>query len=100
MFEKYLSTNIIPTDPTCVLLPPCARDPVTPTLQNKITIALATRYDISVNEVRPYIQKAAIRQYGKVRRLGGGDTMSAATLVPTSDDHREASFVRVRFPHL
>jgi hypothetical protein len=93
-------TDIIFTDPTCVLLPPCDRRPITPTLVNKIAISLATRFDISVSKVRPCLRKAAIKQYGKVRRLDGGDTMNAATLVSTHDDYRDASFVRVSLPKI
>jgi hypothetical protein len=82
-------------DPTCVLLPPCIHDPVAPSLVRKITTCLSTRFDISAADIRQQLDKATIKQYGTVRWVEGGDVINAASLVPTRDDHRDASFVRV-----
>jgi hypothetical protein len=88
-------TDIIFTDPTCVLLPPRNHNAIPPALVNKITISLSTRFDLPVAKIRPYLRKATINQYGKVHRLDGGDTMNAASVVHTNDGSRDASFIRV-----
>lgn len=41
------------------------------------------------------MRTAYLRQYGKVRRLKGGDLMNASALVAFGDDRRDATFVRV-----
>jgi hypothetical protein len=83
------------SDPTCVLLPPCTLDPVIPSLAMKIAICLSTRFGLPVNKIQPHLQQASIKQFGKVRRLDGGDIMNASELVPVGDDRRDATFVRV-----
>jgi hypothetical protein len=62
---------------------------------NKIAICLSTRFDLPVSQIRPHLRSATTIQYGKVKRLQGGDIMNASTLVPTGDDNRDASYVRV-----
>ncbi|KIJ65988.1 hypothetical protein HYDPIDRAFT_87730 [Hydnomerulius pinastri MD-312] len=82
--------------PTCVLLPPrrhgaAAADEST---LLKILKALATRFDVPVATVKRYISQADIEQWGKVRRLDGGDTMVAAGLAQVQQDSRDATFIR------
>jgi len=88
-------SNIIFTDPTYVLLPPCEKDPVALPLLEKIIACLSTRFDLSVRDIRPHLQTASLRQYGKVRCLDGGDIMNASALVGVGDDRRDATFIRV-----
>ena len=80
-----------------MLLPPCSCDPVLPSLLEKIVASLSTRFNIPVKDIRPHLRNAKLKQYGKVRRLDGGDTMNASELVPVSGDLRDATFVRVSF---
>jgi hypothetical protein len=83
------------TDATCVLLPPRTLDPVTPSLTTKIVICLSTRFGLPVSHIRKQLQQASLMQYGKVRRIDGGDVMNASKLVPVGDDRRDATYVRV-----
>jgi hypothetical protein len=48
-----------------------------------------------MKEIRPHLRTASLVQYGKLRRLDGGDTMNASTMGEFSDDRRDATFVRV-----
>jgi hypothetical protein len=50
-----------------------------------------------MKHIRPQLQTASLRQYGKVRHLDGGDVMHASALVAVGDDHRDATFVRVSY---
>jgi hypothetical protein len=88
-------SNVAFTDPTCVLLPPCDRNPVAPRLLEKIIACLSTRFDLSAKDIRPHLRSASLSQYGKIRRLDGGDLMNASALVGVGDDRRNATFVRV-----
>jgi hypothetical protein len=67
-------------------------------LVQQIYAALATRFDRSVAYIKEKLPQAAIRmeQWSKVQTLGGGDMMHAAEFVSIPEDHRDASFVRVR----
>jgi hypothetical protein len=83
------------SDPTCVLLPPrCALPPSTGVL-NQIIAALATRYDTTVAVIRKNVAVDQIEEWGKVRRIDGGDTMNASALASSTEDRRDATFVRV-----
>jgi hypothetical protein len=84
-------------DPTYMLLPPCNRSAILPSLAGKIATSLSTLFNLPVNEIRPRLRKATLKQYGKVQRLDGGDTMNASRLVPVSDGLRDATFVRISF---
>jgi hypothetical protein len=95
----YIYTHVIFPDPTCVLLPPCVRDPVPPSLLAKIVTCLATRFDLPVKDIRPHLRTASLLQYGKVQLLDGGDLMNASALVPCGNDRRDATFVRVSCIH-
>ena len=53
------------------------------------------RFDLAMKDVRPHLRTASLVQYGKLRRLDGGDVMNASTLVKVGDDRRDATFVCV-----
>lgn len=57
-------------------------------------MSLATRFAVSVAVARKYVPRQ-VTQWGKVKRLEGGDTMHARDLVRLSQHERDASFVRV-----
>ncbi|KAH7904628.1 hypothetical protein BJ138DRAFT_1018871 [Hygrophoropsis aurantiaca] len=82
--------------PTCVLLPPRRSGAGTVDSSHLTSIfkALATRFDVQLATIRRYIKPDSIEQWGKVRRVDGGDTMVAAGLAKTQGDSRDASFVR------
>ncbi|KAH7903169.1 hypothetical protein BJ138DRAFT_1138781 [Hygrophoropsis aurantiaca] len=83
-------------NPTCVLLPPRRQGvgAVEISHVNKIFKALATRFGVPLATIKRHITAGQIEQWGKVRRLDGGDTMLAAGLVKTQHDSRNATFVR------
>lgn len=56
---------------------------------------LQTRYGKGAAAIRRHLPKENIDQYGKVRRLDGGDMMHASLLVHSQEDSRDATFVRV-----
>ncbi|KAH7913072.1 hypothetical protein BJ138DRAFT_1124709 [Hygrophoropsis aurantiaca] len=58
--------------------------------------ALATRFDTTVPQLRRNVRRESIKveQWGKVRRLEGGDTMVAAALFKVQSDSRDATYVR------
>jgi len=60
--------------------------------------ALATRFDVSVPDIRRSLKENIIEEWGKVKRTDSdaGDTMHAFTMVKQGEDHRDASYVRVR----
>jgi hypothetical protein len=60
-----------------------------------IISGLRTRYDISAAVARKIIP-VAVEQWGKLRRLEGGDIMHAHALVPDRQKRRDASYVHVR----
>ncbi|KIJ64977.1 hypothetical protein HYDPIDRAFT_89555 [Hydnomerulius pinastri MD-312] len=79
---------------TCVLLPPHSSEPLVPSLFRKVINALATHYNSTVTVVRAVCAQAQIDQWGKVRRLDGGDTMHAAACIGAREDMRDATYVR------
>jgi hypothetical protein len=85
------------TDPTLALLPPRDQNSVLAPLVTKILVCLATRFNLGVNVIRPHLQTASLKQYGKVRQLDGGEVMNASALVAVGDDHRDATFIRVSY---
>jgi hypothetical protein len=89
--------NKIFTDPTCVLLPPCNRNCIPDPLLAKILVCLAIQFNCQVKDVRPHLQMASLKQYGKVQCLDGGDVMNASALVAVGDDRRDATFIRVSY---
>lgn len=88
-----LTTGI---DPTCVLLPPHSVEPLPSVDKDRISAAIATRFDVNKTVAKRHIPRL-IEQWGKVRRIdgGGGDTMVAALLGRASLDRRDATHVRV-----
>jgi hypothetical protein len=98
---KPLSVNLgsavdsFSPDPSSVLLPPRQIGTIEMSLFNKILAALATRFDTTVHNIRQHVSANRIEQWGKVRRLEGGDTMVAAALTKERSDNRDATFVRV-----
>ncbi|KAJ3498860.1 hypothetical protein NLJ89_g10165 [Agrocybe chaxingu] len=85
-----------PSYPTCILLPPHVRERPPSNLINNICAALATRADVKITQIRPFLQRAEIEQWGKVRRVDSeeGDTFRASSRTTVRDDSRNASFVR------
>ncbi|KAJ7029445.1 hypothetical protein C8F04DRAFT_962791 [Mycena alexandri] len=82
-------------DPTCVLLPPHRTNaPLTTPLENRIAIALATRFDTNVATIKKYFKPSEVDQWAKVERLDDGDRMLASSMVSSMEDRRDATFVR------
>ena len=73
---KYLTGF---TDPTCVLLPVHSTESILPITRDRISAALATRYNVHKSIAKHHIPQS-VDQWGKIRRVDGGDTMSAALL--------------------
>lgn len=53
---------------------------------------------MNMSTTRRLVASAGLELFGKVRRLQGGDTMCASSLVALANDHRDATFVRVSCP--
>jgi hypothetical protein len=67
-------------------------------IREKIWACLATRFNVHKNVVRTVVKlDQEINQFGKVRRLQGGDLMTSCHFVNKSEDTRDASFVRVEY---
>lgn len=62
--------------------------------------ALATWYDTTVAVIRKNVAVDQIEEWGKVRRIDGGDTMNASALVSSTEDRRDATFVQVSVPYV
>ncbi|KAJ3925902.1 MAG: hypothetical protein NXY57DRAFT_1051582 [Lentinula lateritia] len=60
----------------------------------KILISFATRFSTNKTTIRKYLLKNSITQWAKVRRLHGGDDMTASCLAPFTEDRQDATFVR------
>ncbi|TDL14430.1 hypothetical protein BD410DRAFT_734083 [Rickenella mellea] len=82
--------------PKCVLMPPKTWQALNevPRLHHKVAACLATRFNVSISVAKKVVPVDAIEQWGKVRRIDGGDTMHARELVPLREGNRDASFVR------
>jgi hypothetical protein len=57
-------------------------------MEDKIATHLATRCDATKTTVRKYLKVKNIEQWSQVRRLGGGDVMTAALMIKTSANDR------------
>jgi hypothetical protein len=84
-------------DPTCVLLPPQQAAALSVGISNLIIAALATRYNKTVPVVRKEVDLSRITEWGRVRRVDGGDTMYASMLLKSFEDRRDPTYVRVRY---
>lgn len=56
-----------------------------------------TRFQQPLNIVRRYFKMECVVQWGRVRRLEGGDDMYSLALWTYAEDRRDATFVRVSF---
>ncbi|EKM79514.1 hypothetical protein AGABI1DRAFT_92026 [Agaricus bisporus var. burnettii JB137-S8] len=88
-------TFVHPSYPSYQLCPPKRIEIISQHICNKIYAALATRFGTS----RAVIQAAfslqePVPQYGKVIRLEGGDRIVASELVQSSEDSRDASYIK------
>ena len=81
-------------DTACVLLPPHSVEVIPTITKDRITVALATRYGIRKAVAKHHVPQH-IDQWGKIRRIDGGDTMIAALLGRASLDRRDATHVHV-----
>ena len=71
--------------------------PLKKSIRNIITNGLATRFRVLPRVVRKYLL-VDVEQWGRLRRLEGGDIMHAHGIVRERMDGRDASFIRVRDP--
>ncbi|KAJ4494886.1 hypothetical protein C8J55DRAFT_414995, partial [Lentinula edodes] len=86
-----------PDYPYCILLTPQRPSSSVPnSIIEKILISFATRFSTNKTTIRKYLLKDSITQWAKVRRLHGGDDMTASCLALFTEDRRDATFVRVR----
>ena len=65
------------------------------TIRKVLVNGLATRFSVEPKVARKHLPDV-VEQWGKLRRLEGGDIMHAHGIVPKRMDGRDASFVRVR----
>ena len=93
-----LSDFQLHTDSTCVLLPPRCLDPLPSNVIDRISAALATRFNVRKAIAKQHVPHQ-IEQWGKVRRMEGGDTMVSILLGKSHLDRRDATHVRVRRPY-
>ena len=66
-----------------------------PTIRKVLTNGLVTRFGISLEVAKKFLPKV-VEQWGKLRRLEGGDIMHAHDIVSRCADGRDVSFIRVR----
>lgn len=89
-------TSIGSLDPRYVLLPPQRPSSTIPqSVENKIAIHFATRFNQNVNVVRRYLKLENVMQWARVQLLAGGDLMHASELFIQAEDRRDATYVRV-----
>ena len=65
------------------------------TIHKVVVNGLATRFGVRPMVARKFLPEA-VEQWGKLRRLEGGDIMHAHAIVCKRMDGRDASFIRVR----
>ena len=64
-------------------------------IRKVLTSGLATRFCVSPNVARKFLPEV-IEQWGKLRRLEGGDIMHVHKIISKCMDGRDASFIHVR----
>jgi len=64
-------------------------------IRKVLTNGLATWFGVFPRVARKYLPED-VEQWGKLRRLGGGDIMHAYKIVSKHMDGRDATFIRVR----
>ena len=82
------------TDPQYELVAPKRVGHLDDAIRKVIVNGLATRFCVQPNVARKFLPEA-VEQWGKLRRLEGGDIMHADRIVTKRMDGRDASFVRV-----
>ena len=65
------------------------------TIRKVLTHGLATRFCVLPRVAKKFLPED-VEQWGKLRRLEGGDIMHADDIVSKRMDGRDASFIRVR----
>ena len=85
------------TDPGLVLCFPRQKNPEIPTgLRSKILAALVTRFNTTRTIIGRLFSDEEVEFWGRVRLLGGGDTIRAAAVCQSNaEDRRDSSYVRV-----
>ena len=74
---------------------PKLEGPLDDAIRTILTNSLVTRFGVTFNVAGKFIPEV-VEQWGKLRRLEGGDIMHAHDIVSNRMDGRDASFVRVR----
>ena len=100
-FEDHIVSELnsnIHVDPTCILSPPCSLHPLPSYVLDRVSAALATRYNVRKAIAKRHVPHR-IEQWGKVRRIDGGDTMFAVLLGKGNLDRRDATHIRVCYQH-
>lgn len=101
---SLLATHAKQSDPDYMLAAPIRCETLSLTIRSKALACLATRFGVQKGTVQSVIKlDQPIVQYGRVRRLDGGDLMVGRHFVKQSEDSRDASFVRVSlafFPYV
>ncbi|KIL56887.1 hypothetical protein M378DRAFT_62534, partial [Amanita muscaria Koide BX008] len=83
----------LPSYPLYVLSSPKTTSVLPRELWLKLTATLGTRFSMKAADVRKLVPKQIeVTEYGRVRRLDGGDSMQARELVPLPMDGRDMSF--------
>ena len=74
---------------------PKLEGPLDDAIRTILTNGLVTRFGVTSNVAGKFLLEV-VEQWGKLRRLEGGDIMHAHDIVSNRMDGRDASFVRVR----
>jgi hypothetical protein len=90
-----LNIKIIIADPQYELVAPKRVGRLNDAIRKVLANGLATRFCVQPKIAKKFLPEA-VEQWGKLRRLEGGDIMHAHDLVAKRMDGRDASFVRVR----
>ena len=69
--------------------------PLDPPIRKVLTNALVTRFGVSLNVAKKFLPEV-VEQWGKLRRLKGGDIMHVHNIISKRTDGRDASFICMR----